>query len=106
MTYEIFYDTETTGANARMDQVLQYAGIRVDEDFTEIDVVDIRSRLARQMLPTPGALKVTHVDPYEIAKAPFSSYEFARHIHSMIANWISQGPVSYTHLTLPTKRIV
>lgn len=96
MTYEIFYDTETTGPEPRFDQVLQYAAIRTDEDFVEIDTVDIRSQLAAHMIPTPGALKVTHVDPYEIARAPFNSYDYARHLHSLITGWIQQGDTDFS----------
>lgn len=95
MTYEVFYDTETTGPEPRMDQVLQYAAIRTDEDFQEIDTVDIRSQLSGHMIPTPGALKVTHVDPYEIARAPFASYDYARHIHGMLTDWTSQGDTDF-----------
>jgi exodeoxyribonuclease-1 len=94
--FEIFYDTETTGPEPKFDQVLQYAAIRTDADFEELDTVDIRSQMSPHMLPTPGALKVTHVDPYEIARAPFTPYAYARHVHGMLANWLTDGLTDFS----------
>ena len=87
MTHHVFYDTETTGPEPAYDQILQAAAIVTDDDFNEIDSIDIRSRLAGHIIPTPGALKVTHVDPYEIARAPYSAYEFARAVHEIFSRW-------------------
>lgn len=95
MTYHIFYDTETTGPEPTYDQVLQFAGILVDDDFNEIDTIDVRSRLVPHIVPTAGALKVTHVDPYDIARAPHSPLEFARLIHNVMTDWSSHGPTSF-----------
>jgi exodeoxyribonuclease I len=91
-----WYDTETTGANPRYDQVLQAAAILTDDDFVEIDWIDERSRLAGHMIPSAGALKVTHVDPYDIARAKHSSFEFARMLHNTFATWATKGELSYS----------
>lgn len=89
MLEHVIYDTETTGANTRFDQVLQAAAIKTDEDFVELDQIDIRSRLAPHIVPTAGALKVTHVDPYDIARAPYSAYAFNRKLHETFKAWIT-----------------
>ena len=44
MTF-IFYDTETTGLETAFDQILQFAAIKTDDDLSELDRFDIRSRL-------------------------------------------------------------
>lgn len=94
--FEGFYDTETTGADPTFDQVLQMAAILTDDDFAEIESFDERSRLARWMVPTPGALKVTHLDPFTIARAPRSAFEFARHMHATFTNWASRGSIAFS----------
>lgn len=92
-----FYDTETTGPTPRFDQILQAAAILTDDDFVELEWIDERSRLSGHMVPTAGALKVTHVDPYEIARAKHSSYEFAKMLHDTFTGWKSRGrDLSYT----------
>lgn len=87
--HEIFYDTETTGPDPVFDQVLQYAAIRTDSDFNELDAIDERSQLLPYVVPTPGALKVTHVDPNDIARAPRSPFAFASHLAATLAEWSS-----------------
>jgi exodeoxyribonuclease-1 len=39
----IFYDTETTGTDTYFDQILQFAGIRTDEDLNAIETFNIRN---------------------------------------------------------------
>ncbi len=95
MTHHIFYDTETTGPEPSYDQVLQCAGILTDDDFNEIDTIDVRSRLAGHIIPTAGALKVTHVDPYEIERAQYSAYEFSKLVHDVFTDWSGHGPTSF-----------
>lgn len=90
-----FYDTETTGAEPRFDQVLQAAAILTDDDFQEIESFDVRSRLAAHIVPSAGALKVTGVDPREIARAPYTPYAFARFLHQTFDAW-GQGGCVYT----------
>lgn len=95
MTHHVFYDTETTGPDPAYDQILQAAGILTDDDFNEIDTIDVRSRLAGHIIPTAGALKVTGVNPYDIARAQYGAYEFARLIHDIFTEWSSKGPTSF-----------
>lgn len=92
---EVFYDTETTGPDSTFDQVLQYAAIRTDSDFVEKDSIDERSQLLSYVVPTPGALKVTHVNPYDIARAPRAPLAFAKHIASVLEQW-SPGPTDFS----------
>lgn len=45
MTF-VFYDLETTGTLPAFDQPLQFAAIRTDDHFNDIECVNIRDRLA------------------------------------------------------------
>ena len=41
----VFYDIETTGISSSFDQILQFAAIKTDTNFTEVDQLNIRCRL-------------------------------------------------------------
>lgn len=95
MTTHIIYDTETTGPNPSFDQILQAAAIKTDDDFNEIDTIDMRSRLSPHIIPTAGALKVTGIDPNDIARAPHSAHEFACRLHQILETWSDDDEISY-----------
>ena len=42
----VFYDLETTGISPAYDQPLQFAAIRTDDNFTEIERINLRCRIA------------------------------------------------------------
>jgi len=42
----VFYDFETTGISSALDQPIQFAAILTDDDFTQIERVDIRCSLS------------------------------------------------------------
>ena len=56
-----FYDFETTGTSPAFDQPLQFAAILTDDNFNEIERVNIRCRLSPHILPAPWALAVAAV---------------------------------------------
>jgi exonuclease I len=45
-----FYEFETTGTSPAFDQSLQFAAILTDDDFNEIERVNLRCRLAPHCL--------------------------------------------------------
>lgn len=56
----LFYDIETTGLNKAFDQVLQFAAIRTDEKFHEIERHNIKISLRPDVVPSPDAV-ITHM---------------------------------------------
>lgn len=95
-TDHIFYDGETTGPDTKYDQMLQVAAIRADADLMEVDSIDVRSRLLPYMVPTAMALKVTHVDPYDIARARYAPFDFAKHLHDTFSTWSAGHQTSFS----------
>ena len=55
----LFYDVETTGLNKAFDQVVQFASIRTDEKFHELERHNIRIALRPDVVPSPEAV-MTH----------------------------------------------
>lgn len=87
MTNFVFYDTETTGANVRYDQILQFAAILTDEDFNEIESVDLRCRILPFMIPSVDALLVTGVTPDMLDAPDLSHFEMTRIVHDLLSRW-------------------
>ena len=83
-----FYDFETTGANPAFDQPLQFAAILTDDDFNELDRVNIRCRLASHILPSPVAMAITGVTPSMMTDPSLPSwFEFADLLRQQVEKW-------------------
>ncbi|MBU2934531.1 MULTISPECIES: exonuclease domain-containing protein [Pacificibacter] len=89
-----FYDLETTGTSPAFDQPLQFAAILTDDDFNQVERVDIRCRLAPHILPAPWALAVTGVSPDQLMDPALPSwFEFSHQISDLIKRW---APATWT----------
>jgi exodeoxyribonuclease-1 len=88
----LFYDLETTGLNPCFDQPIQFAAIRTDMDLTEIERVEIRIRLRRDVIVSPMAL-LTHQQSIDTLLNGISEYEAAKKIHAIMTkpNTLSIG---------------
>lgn len=58
-----FYDFETTGTSPKYDQPIQFAANLTDDDFNQVERINIRCRLSLHIIPAPWALAVTGVTP-------------------------------------------
>lgn len=84
----IFYDTETTGLDPYFDQVLQFAAIKTDEDFNELDRFEIRCRLLPHIVPHPMAMLVTGVTADMLTDSELPShYEMMSAIRNKLMSW-------------------
>lgn len=88
----LFYDLETTGLNKAFDQILQFAAIRTDENFKELERYDIIINLRPDVIPSPGA-SITHRISIAKTKSGISEYEAVKKIHELInePNTVSLG---------------
>lgn len=95
MTF-VFYDLETTGISPAFDQPLQFAAIRTDDDFNEIESVNIRCRLSPHILPSPQALIVTGVTPDQLVDPSLpDSFTFTQRIAELTHCWAPATWVGY-----------
>lgn len=79
----LFYDLETTGLNKAFDQILQFAAIRTDENFKELERYNIVVKLRPDIIPSPGA-SITHRISIAKTKSGISEYEAVKKIHQLI----------------------
>ena len=95
----VFYDLETTGISPQFDQPLQFAAIRTDEYFTEIERVNLRCRLAPHIIPTPQALTLTGVTPAQITDPTLPTlFEFTQGIVELTERWAPATWVGYNSM--------
>lgn len=79
----LFYDLETTGLNPAFDQILQFAAIRTDTAFHELERYEIRVKLRPDIIPSPAALLVTQLSVLGTMTG-LTEYEAVRKIHALL----------------------
>ena len=84
----VFYDLETTGISPAYDQPLQFAAIRTDDDFIEIERINLRCRIAPHIIPSPQALIVTGLTPAQLVDPALPTlFEFTQIIMDLTERW-------------------
>jgi exodeoxyribonuclease-1 len=84
----VFYDFETSGLNPAFEQILQFAAIHTDDDFNEIEAIDERCQLRRDIIPSPRAMAVTGMTPSIITDPSLpTEYQFSHRIAKLIDKW-------------------
>lgn len=97
----VFYDLETTGISPAFDQPLQFAAIRTDDSFVEIERINLRCRIAPHIIPSPQALIVTGVTPAQLVDPELPSlFEFTQTIMEMTercapATWVGFNSIRF-----------
>lgn len=79
----LFYDVESSDLNKVFGQILQFAAIRTDEDFNEIECHEFFVRLNRDTLPSPDAVLVHRLLPENLTKGK-TEYEALKTIHALV----------------------
>lgn len=78
-----WYDYETFGTDPRRDRVVQFAGLRTDENLNVVgDPLVMYCRPADDVLPDPYACLVTGITPQKALKEGVGEAEFIAAIHA------------------------
>src|SRR3989344_4810230 len=78
----LFYDIETSGLNRCFDQVLQFAAIRTDENFNELETHEWWVKINPDCIPSPKAM-ITHRLPLTDINQGLTEYEAIQKIHAL-----------------------
>ena len=96
----VFYDTETTGISTAFDQILQFAAIRTDHAFQELERFEIRCRLMPHVVPAPGAMRVTKITADQLDDPSYPShYEMVRAVRDKLLAWSPAVFIGYNSLS-------
>jgi len=80
MNTYLFYDLETTGLNKCFDQVLQFAAIRTDMDFNEVERYSTYIQLRPDVIYSPSAMITNRISIFE-SMTGLCEYEAVKEIH-------------------------
>src|SRR5690242_16385692 len=84
----VFYDVETTGTSTAFDQILQFAAILTDDQLTELDQFEIRSRLLPNVVPSPGAMLVNGITAHDLVDERYPShYQMVQNLREKLLSW-------------------
>ena len=83
MNSYLFYDLETTGLNTAFDQILQFAAIRTDMTFKEVDRYSINLLLRPDIIPSPLAFLTHGIDATD-PETRVCEFEGISEIHRII----------------------
>ena len=84
----VFYATRTSGAVPSFDQILEFAAIRTDADFKELERFETTSRLLPHIVASPSFLFASRSDISRLnAPSRPSHYEMARQIRERLTGW-------------------
>ncbi len=88
----LFYDLETTGLSYAFDQVLQFAAIRTDASFHELERYNVYIQLRPDVIPSPQAM-ISHCIGLDELQHGLCEYEAMKLIHKQMNrdNTISVG---------------
>lgn len=83
----VFYDLETTGTDEAFDQILQFGGLKTNDDLDVIGDVAFECRRLPHIVPTPGAMVVTGMSPDRLESPSTSShYELIRELKDWLTD--------------------
>lgn len=95
----VFYDTETTGIASHYDQILQFAAIKTDPEFNELERFEVRSRLLPYVVPSPEAMRTNRIRAERLLDPALPShYEMMCSIQGILSRWSPSTFLGYNSL--------
>ncbi|MBI1257655.1 MAG: exodeoxyribonuclease I [Chloroflexi bacterium] len=95
----VFYDTETTGIEPAFDQIIQFAAIYTNDDFQEIERLEIRSCLLPHIVASPMACRVNGVSVAMLDDPELPShYGMIRTIVDRLKGWSPSVFIGYNSI--------
>ena len=87
MSY-VFYDTETTGLSPQFDQIIQFAAIKTDHEFKELDRINLRCRIQPHIIPSATALAINGITLEQCFDRSLPTYcEMLSELESLLVKW-------------------
>ncbi len=80
-----FYDLETSGLDARYQRIMQFGGVRTDENLNPIgEPFQTLVRLTEEILPEPDAIMVTGITPQMTLAEGVSEVELIEYLNKEV----------------------
>jgi len=95
----VLYDTETSGLSRHFDQIVEFAAVRVNDDFEVEERFETTCRLQPHIVPTPSALHLNG-GSYSGLTSPSrrSHFEMICEIHRRFSDWSPAAFIGYNSI--------
>ena len=86
----VIWDIETDSSNTFFGTIIEIGAILMNDNFQELDRLNIRCRLPEGTIPQAGALLVNQSNVSLLTKANYSHYQMLQEVEQTFKKWSLQ----------------
>ena len=94
----VIWDIETDSSNTFFGTIIEIGAILINENFQELDKLNIRCRLPEGVIPQAGALLVNQSNVSMLTKANYSHYQMLQEVETTFKRWSPAVFLGYSNI--------
>jgi|TARA_B100001093_G_scaffold272898_1_gene260793 exodeoxyribonuclease-1 len=94
----VIWDVETDSSNTFFGTIIEIGAILVNDNFQELDKLNIRCRLPEGTIPQAGALLVNQSSVSLLTKANYSHYQMLQEVETTFKKWSPAIFIGYSNI--------
>ena len=94
----VIWDIETDSSNTFFGTIIEIGAIYLNENFQELDKLNIRCRLPEGVVPQAGALLVNQSNVSMLTKANYSHYQMLQEVEATFKKWSPAVFLGYSNI--------
>ena len=94
----VIWDIETDSSNTFFGTIIEIGAILMNENFQELDKLNIRCRLPEGVVPQAGALLVNQSNVSMLTKANYSHYQMLQEVEATFKKWSPAIFLGYSNI--------
>ena len=94
----VIWDIETDSSNTFFGTIIEIGAIYLNENFQELDKLNIRCRLPEGVVPQAGALLVNQSNVSMLTKANYSHYQMLQEVEATFKKWSPAIFLGYSNI--------
>ena len=94
----VIWDIETDSSNTFFGTIIEIGAILMNENFQELDKLNIRCRLPEGVVPQAGALLVNQSNVSMLTKANYSHYQMLQEVEATFKKWSPAVFLGYSNI--------
>ena len=94
----VIWDIETDSSNTFFGTIIEIGAILINDNFQELDKLNIRCRLPEGVVPQAGALLVNQSNISMLTKANYSHYQMLQEVETTFKRWSPAVFLGYSNI--------
>ena len=94
----VIWDIETDSSNTFFGTIIEIGAILMNDNFQELDKLNIRCRLPEGVVPQAGALLVNQSNISMLTKANYSHYQMLQEVETTFKRWSPAVFLGYSNI--------